>query len=239
MSTADELFMGVNPEEPHIVVREDRTIIVPDDLKTIIVQHDHNIETITFDCPRYWDGHDLSTMDIKINYKLSNGFKGAYTCLDVVVDTEDDNMMHFTWTISNIVTQTSGAIAFLICATTLNVDGTADQAWHTKPCSDLSVAEGMDCIGVEDVEPDPAFLDTKENVANKVQEINAGNTAVQYPSAKAVYDYAVAKRHMLNAIEFDANENQFYSAQAINDTLITLSEMMTGLEERIGKLENA
>lgn len=55
---------GVNPvDEPHIVIESDKTITVPDDLRHIAVQGEHNIETVTFDCPRYWDGHDLSDAD--------------------------------------------------------------------------------------------------------------------------------------------------------------------------------
>ena len=46
--------------EPHIVIDSHRAITVPEQLKRIAVQFDHNFETVTFDCPRYWDGHDLS-----------------------------------------------------------------------------------------------------------------------------------------------------------------------------------
>ena len=54
--------------EEHIIIGRDRYITVPEGLKRIAVQYDHNVETVTFDCPRYWDEHDLSTMNIYINY---------------------------------------------------------------------------------------------------------------------------------------------------------------------------
>ena len=38
--------------EPHIIIDKKRKVSVPDELKRIAVQHDHNIETVTFDCPR-------------------------------------------------------------------------------------------------------------------------------------------------------------------------------------------
>ena len=46
-------------EEPHIVIGNDRFITVPESLKRIAVQYDHNVETVTFDCPRYWDDLDM------------------------------------------------------------------------------------------------------------------------------------------------------------------------------------
>ena len=84
MGQADELLNSlsanngiyartVDPStEEHIVVGDDRVITVPDSLKRIAVQYDHNVETVTFDCPRYWDGLDMSQMAIYINYHLPN-----------------------------------------------------------------------------------------------------------------------------------------------------------------------
>ena len=58
--TAEELLDSLSEEEisaytadsateEHIVVGADRFITVPDSLKRIAVQFDHNIETVTFD----------------------------------------------------------------------------------------------------------------------------------------------------------------------------------------------
>ena len=55
--------------EEHIKIGLDRHITVPESLKRIAVQYDHNVETVTFDCPRYWDGHDMSKMTVYINYR--------------------------------------------------------------------------------------------------------------------------------------------------------------------------
>ena len=60
----------VTNEEEHIVVTESRQIIVPSALKTIAVTGDKDVETVTFDCVRFWDGNDLSTFAIYLNYVL-------------------------------------------------------------------------------------------------------------------------------------------------------------------------
>ena len=100
--------------EGHIVIGNDRFITVPDSLKRIAVQYDHNIETVTFDCPRYWDNHDMSQMKVYINYILPNNKVGSYLAQNV---TPLGNTMTFTWTISDNVTQVKGDISFLVCAT--------------------------------------------------------------------------------------------------------------------------
>lgn len=108
-------YLANAEEEPHIVIGNDRIITVPESLKRIAVQYDHNVETVTFDCPRYWDGLDMSKMVVYINYKLPNRILGSYVADNVAVDESDTNLMHFTWTISRNVTGTEGNISFLVC----------------------------------------------------------------------------------------------------------------------------
>jgi hypothetical protein len=95
-----------NPEtEEHIVIDQDRNIIVPDSLKRIAVQYDHNIETVTFDCPRYWDGHDMSKMVVYINFACPDGVIGSAIATNVYVDEIDPTIMHFDWTIMSETTR--------------------------------------------------------------------------------------------------------------------------------------
>ena len=132
----------VSSNEPHIVVGSDRFITVPDQIKKIGVQYDHDIETITFDCPRFWDGNDLSTMKIYINYMREDGHVGMYLC--DIVSIEDD-IMHFNWTISGEVTQIKGTISFLVCIKRVDSDGNEERHWNSELCQDLYVSEGMEC----------------------------------------------------------------------------------------------
>ena len=151
MSLADDLLNlssnGINSRladmetEPHIVIVEDRFITVPDELKRIAVQYDHNIETVTFDCPRYWDGRDMSTMHIYINYKRADGEPGLYPVDNVTIDEYDDTIMHFDWTISGHITAIKGSIIFLICVK----KSETEIHWNSELCKDLYVSEGLEC----------------------------------------------------------------------------------------------
>lgn len=130
--------------EPHIVINSDRTIAVPAALKRIAVQYDHNIETVTFDCPRYWDEHDMSTMKAQINYMRSDGVLDSYIVKELKVDENDDTLMHFDWTISRNVTEVKGNLAILVCIKKSDTDGNETNHWNSELCKELYVSEGME-----------------------------------------------------------------------------------------------
>lgn len=171
MTTAEELLARTaTPEtEPHIVISNDRTVTVPPELKVIAVQFDHNVETVTFDCPRYWDEHDLSKMRIFINYTRADKQLGEYHCDDVSVDKSDDAIIHFTWTITGHVTEVAGAISFLVCAKVSNEEGELLNRWSSLLNQEMSIAPGLLATGViEKLYPDGimAILQRLDNLVH-------------------------------------------------------------------------
>lgn len=183
MSEADitAYMAGSGQDEPHIVIGRDRFITVPADLKRIAVQHDHNVETVTFDCPRYWDGIDMSTDEfaIYINYMLADNSLGSYVAENVSVDATDDSIMHFTWTISENVTKAKGSLMFLVCIkkvedrevvvenvvedeegneiieTETVIETVTTNHWNSELNKDLYVSEGLETVeAVSEMTPD-------------------------------------------------------------------------------------
>lgn len=148
MQTANDLLNNaslINSEnEGHIVIGVDRRIVVPAELNRIAVQYDHNIETVTFDCPRYWDNIDMSTMRVYINYKRSDGYLDSYPVKTITVDDVDQNVMHFDWTISRNVTSVYGGVSFLVCITNIDLEGNEVNHWNSELCTTLFVSPGME-----------------------------------------------------------------------------------------------
>ena len=152
MSQAENLLNTLNTtaslantsEEPHIVIGDDRVITVPDQLKRLAVQYDHDIETVTFDCPRYWDEHDMSQMSVYINYLRSDTYRATYKADNVTVDATDDSIMHFDWTISRNVSLVTGKIVFLVCVRKTDADGNEVNHWNSELCKDCYVSEGLE-----------------------------------------------------------------------------------------------
>ena len=188
----------VSSNEPHIVVGLDRFITVPDQIKKIGVQYDHDIETITFDCPRFWDGNDLSTMKIYINYMREDGHVGMYLC--DIVSIEDD-IMHFDWTISGEVTQIKGSVSFLVCIKRVDSDGNEERHWNSELCQDLYVSEGMECQeSILYRYPDiitqlltrmdiTEFNTSKEEILNRINEAFDTNDTVNQTIKDKTVDY--------------------------------------------------
>lgn len=151
MSQAEDLLNSLSENdisaktEPHIVVDSNRVITVPSELKRIAVQYDHNIETVTFDCPRYWDDHDMSTMKVYINYTRADNEPGCYIADDVAVDKTDTSIMHFSWTISRHVTEAVGPLTILICIKMVDKDGNEVNHWKSERNSEMTISKGMEC----------------------------------------------------------------------------------------------
>lgn len=146
MSQADELLESITSEvgeTGNVVINDNRFIFVPEALKRIAVQYDHNIETVTFDCPRYADEQDLSEMQIYVNYIRSDGYTGSHLCKNVVVDETDDTMIHFDWTVSGHVTYVDGYISFMVCAKEVDQEGNVLIHWNSEINKDMYVSPGI------------------------------------------------------------------------------------------------
>ena len=155
MPLSDDSSTYSADEEPHIVINESRQAIVPNELKTIAVTGDKDIETVTFDCVRYWDGNDLSTFAIYLNYVLPDLTTGTYIP-EKITTTDGDEFYHFDWKIKNNITANSGKISFAVTAisTKPNSEGIhiLDKKWSSLPNSDCSIALGLNIANVPDTE---------------------------------------------------------------------------------------
>jgi len=220
MSQAEELLNSLTEDEiaaytvdrnsePHIVVNPDRSITVPAELKNIAVQFDHNVETVTFDCPRFWDEHDLSTMQIFVIYLAPGGEPAHYPCDDVTVDVDDESIMHFTWTISGNVTEKDGPISFLICAKASDEHGNLANRWNSRLNQEMSVLKGMDASGeIQTLDPDilTALIMRIVDLEGKVNESGTGSGSV----APGV----------VTQIDFSNFENGWFT-ETVDDEVIT------------------
>lgn len=202
MSQARMLLANLNDPTPIaegggvtdcVVIDNDRYITVPDSLKRLGVQHDHDIQTVTIDGPRYWDGHDMSQMKIYVNYMCANGMKGKYLTQNLQVGTD---RMTFDWTISGNVTQAKGRISFLVCIVTLNDDGTEKLHWNSELNQDCTISEGMECEEIALVQyPDIITqlllrMDEAERVANPEAIATAIETALREAKENGEFDGA-------------------------------------------------
>lgn len=182
------LYLANESEEPHIIIDDDRFITVPDQLKRLAVQYDHDIETVTFDCPRYWDGIDMSKMTVYINYLRSDSYHAMYKANNVAVDTSNNSIMHFDWTISRNVSSVVGKLAFLVCIRKTDEDGNEVNHWNSELCKECYVSEGLEPDAEDFKELYPDIIDQWHDELVKMANNGDFNGATFIPSVSASGD---------------------------------------------------
>lgn len=234
MSQADELLNSLSEEdimpllsnpdtEPHIVIGEDRIVAVPEELKRIAVQYDHDVETVTFDCPRYWDGLDMSELSIYINYRRKDKVKGCYRAENIVVDADNDRIMHFDWTISRNVSLTVGPIQFLVCVRKADEDGYEKNHWNSELNEEMYVSEGLECEELI-IEPYPdiisqlnAEVEEAKNILLEAGTQSAANAKISEANAKTSEENAkISETHAVEYMNLAATSEKNAKTSEIN-----------------------
>lgn len=132
----------------HIIINKDRSVVVPNSEKKIGIQFDHNVNKITFDCPRYADDNeaiDMSRMQVFLNYMLSDKTTGCTILENVVVDETDPTIIHFDWTVTRNHTLVNGVLSTLICIKQTDTEGNELYHWNTNLFQQFTVGDGMEC----------------------------------------------------------------------------------------------
>ena len=146
--------------------------------KVTLVQYDHNSERITFELPRYIDGHDMSLCTnaqvhyINIERKTNRESVGVYECDDLQIAPDDENVVICSWLISKNATRFIGSLFFVI-RFICSEDREITYSWNTARHTGLSVTDGI--YNGEDVD------EIVESDAFKIfnETINAANTAIE------------------------------------------------------------
>ena len=168
--TTPSLLLADSETEPHIIISGDRIISVPKQLQRIAVQYDHNVETVTFDCPRYWDGLDMSQLGIYINYRRSDRVVGCYKATDITIDDADTSIMHFNWTIYRSITEVIGPLVFLVCVKKMDGDGNEENHWNSELNTEMYISEGLEASETM-LEPYPDIISQWEEEVQAVKDI--------------------------------------------------------------------
>ena len=154
MTEAEKLLATLDVNDPkllpipskddgYFIIGEDRVITVPDGLKRIAVQYDVEVEAVMFECPRYFNGIDLTKLDMYVNYMRADGAMSSYHIEDVTVDPENDKQIHFTWLIGGYLAEVAGDLQFIISGSKTDESGNVVNKWNTEINTELRVSNGM------------------------------------------------------------------------------------------------
>lgn len=136
--------IGIIDSDAHFIIDPTTRKIINNSGKSTLVQYDHNSERLTFEMPRYIEGHDMANCNkVAVNY-LDNTKSGLYEVDDLAVNSSDADKVNFTWLISSNVTQEIGQIHFAIAFKCIQDDDTITYEWHTDINKDLQVILTID-----------------------------------------------------------------------------------------------
>ena len=140
-----------------------RFIMETSQTKLVLVQGDHKSEVVTFEMPRYIDGHDMLLCNkIRVHYinietKTNNTSADIYEVTDLKLceDCGEEETLLFTWTIEAPATKYFGSLSFLVKFECTEGDNILYQ-WNTARYVNVNVLNGID--------NSEAFVDKYSNV---------------------------------------------------------------------------
>lgn len=143
-------------DTPFVIEPKSREITNKNLEKKILMKNDHQSEKFTFEVPRYIEGRDIALCNVvQVIYTNSGGSKretanGVYTVEDFRVYPFYDDIMTFTWLISQNATQYVGNLSFMLRFAQIDDNAKVLYSWQTKIFNELYIAETLD--GVENFE---------------------------------------------------------------------------------------
>lgn len=190
---------NVYDADPYFVIDADNRVITDlSETGTSLMQYDHNSERFTFEIDRYIDEHDMSKCDrVEVHYINigTNGKRseGVYEVDDMVVDPEDNQVVKFTWLVSQNATANEGSLSFIIrfiCST----DGNFDYVWNSAIYSKISIGRGMS----NDEAIVTQYADVLQNWYNEFIAVGNDNIAkIEKATSAALVQIEHAKDDML------------------------------------------
>lgn len=199
-------LLSVEPDtEPVIQIDADLRIIeVPEVLQNIAVTGDHLSETIYFNCPRFFDGEDLSNHTCIIRFINAGNEYGE----DNVVNMEvNESSLYFGWALDNNATKYSGEVNFTVQFETCDEDGSNVQyQWQTTPAT-LTILPALDIDStISDSEINEILFRNLTDRVNALQE-NVATLQSQISSLSEILEEINTMKNEINYLK----ENVVYT----------------------------
>lgn len=131
---------SVYDSDNHFAIDPLTRVIQNTGTKVVVSQYDHNSERFTFEIPRYIEEHDMSLCNrvevhyININASTREQSTGVYKIDDLAISPDSDDVVVFSWLISQNATLYVGPLTFIVrfvCLTGEEIDYVWNTAIHT------------------------------------------------------------------------------------------------------------
>lgn len=145
----------IDPDTHFIVDADDRSITNESGERFVVMQYDHNSERMTFELPRYIEGHDMFATNLVLvlftntskGTSVSNRSTsaGVYQVTDLEIKKDHPDTLTCSWLVSREATQYVGTLKFqiqLVCHENGEL-GIPEYYWHTDQCDMIDVKPSL------------------------------------------------------------------------------------------------
>lgn len=208
------IYITVDPET--------RQMTIPTEYSILGVESDEKTERLWFKFPKVvGDSIDLTTLQLRVNYRNANSETDQYVCTDVTEADDGENII-FSWQLSRKVTKYQGNVVFIVCAVKVDdvVDGDIENEWNTT-LAQAGVLEGLE-VALSDEEEE----EVSDIVAQLIAMMNqSANQAIE--SISDMKDTAIAAVQSQQSTSVGAVQQTGSTAQAsiASDKATALSDI--------------
>lgn len=137
----------------YVIDKDLRTVAIPTRGVVLGVEGDKDVNTVRFECPRYYKGVDLMSMVCRVSYANANGDLGVCLVSDMA---DDDGTMSFTWLVSALAVKYAGTVQFAVGWRAADDEGNVSEAYNTTvgratSLTGLETATSQDSSDYEDI----------------------------------------------------------------------------------------
>ena len=143
------MIHGIQDTDTHFIIDGSTRLVKNEaDVKSMLVQYDHNSEIFTFDVPRFVDGHDLLDCNTVrahyINLDKSKRMEniGVDEITDLTICPDDEDMVCCSWRITEGATRLAGSLHFVIQFACTEGEKVL-YSWNTAKYTNITISDGI------------------------------------------------------------------------------------------------
>ena len=218
----------------HLIIDPITRKISTESKKITLMQYDHNSERITFEIPRFIDGHDMSLCDeVQVHYintdstNKENTNSGIYIIDDLQVSPDSEEVVIGSWLVSQNATQYSGSLSFILRFACISETNVVEYQWFTDIYSVISIAKGIYNVeAITDIESVDVLAAWKRSIMKMITPY-IDKVAEQFDSANKAAEQAKNSEENASQSATDAISSAASALASANNAMTSESNAKT------------
>ena len=170
----------IDENQTFLIDKNLRTVTIPDGF-VLGVFNDKNVQIVPFAMPRYYNGIDMSTFAIQVNYVNSAGDGDIYLVFDQ--DVQEDLIL-FNWVVDRTAFATSGKTGFVVCMKEDDEYGYVAREFNTT----LAYAPVLDGLEIDNPIDEQEVLDVLTQIRRAAERADIAAQQAEDSAAQASTD---------------------------------------------------